>query len=244
MAIEPDKEPEGEAQADDAPAKSAAEADPPHAPEITDNTAAKAEGAEGAAETETETRATAGETEANSATEATDRREFMVKAASMVFGGVVVAVPAGAGAWTFISPLMEASPEGLVVRLASVGDLPDDGTPKRFGVAAERTDAWIKYPRKPIGGVFLRKMPDGSVAALNASCPHAGCSVGFMPEQGGYFCPCHKSEFEIDGTRGEHCVSARDLDALEVDAERLKQDGEVWVTFFNFKAGISAQVPV
>ena len=175
-----------------------------------------------------------------------DRREFMVKAASIVFGGVVVAVPAGAGLMTFISPLMQESQSGLKVRLASVDDLPDDGTPKRFDVLAERGDAWMKYARKPVGGVFLRKLPDGKVVAFNSSCPHAGCSVGFRPEQGdggGYFCPCHKSEFLITGEPGERCVSARGLDTLTVDEEKL-EDGEVWVDFVNFRAGIAKKIAV
>jgi Rieske Fe-S protein len=167
-----------------------------------------------------------------------DRRDFLVKAGSVFFGGLVVAVPVGAGLMTFISPLMRKSDGGLVVRLAAVADLPADGTPKRFDVVGEKDDAWMKYPSKPIGGVYLRRMPDGGVIAFNSSCPHAGCSVGFRPEQGGFYCPCHKSEFEIDGTRGEHCVSARDMDTLEIDPEKLKA-GEIWVTFMNFRAGIA-----
>lgn len=172
-----------------------------------------------------------------------DRRDFMVKAGSVVFGGLVVLPPVGAGLLTFISPLMKKSAGGIDVRLATLGDLPADGTPKRFDVVDEKDDAWMKYEAKPIGGVFLRKLPDGGVIAFNSSCPHAGCSVKFLPGEGHYYCPCHKSEFEIDGSRGDPCVSARGLDTLPIDEEKLQQ-GEVWVTFKNFRAGIAEKQEV
>ena len=187
---------------------------------------------------------TEAESGGNGGEEELDRREFMVKAASMVFGGVVVAVPAGAGLVTFFSPLMEEGVGGLKVRLASLADLPEDGTPKRFDVVAERTDAFTKYPAKPLGGVFLRRLADGKVDAFNSSCPHLGCSVIYESDRGSYLCPCHMSQFEIDGSRGEECVSARGLDSLEVDEEKLEQDAEVWVTFVNFKTGVADKIPV
>ncbi|MFT4550754.1 MAG: menaquinol-cytochrome c reductase iron-sulfur subunit [Pseudoalteromonas tetraodonis] len=172
-----------------------------------------------------------------------DRRDFMIKAGSVVFGGLVVVAPVGAGLLTFISPLMKESAGTLRVQLATVNDLPEDGTPKRFDVVAEKDDAWMRYESKPIGGVFLSRKPDGSVVAFNSSCPHAGCSVKFVPADGHYYCPCHKSEFEQDGSRGERCVSARALDTLEVDQAKLAE-GEVWVTFQNFRAGIAAKKAV
>jgi menaquinol-cytochrome c reductase iron-sulfur subunit len=170
-----------------------------------------------------------------------ERREFIVKAGSIVFGGLVVVAPVGAGLATLFSPMLSESAAGLKVLLASVGDLPADGSPKRFDVVAEKTDGWMKYPPKPIGGVFLRKVSDTEVVAFNSSCPHAGCSVGFKSELKHFHCPCHDSVFEIDGSRGETCVSARGLDKLEVDGEALAQKGEVWVTFVNYKAGVAEE---
>ena len=170
-----------------------------------------------------------------------ERREFMAKALSVMFGGTIVVIPAAAGVATLLSPLGRSGGGGLVVRLAGIEDLPADGTPKLYQVVAERTDAWTKYPKKPIGSVFLRKLPDGDVVAFNSSCPHAGCSVGFKSLEQGFHCPCHDSTFELDGSRGEVCVSPRGLDTLELDREKLAA-GEIWVTFTNFKAGIEDKV--
>ena len=100
-------------------------------------------------------------------------------------------------------------------------------------MVAERSDAWTKYPEKPLGAVFLRKLEDGGVQAFNSSCPHAGCSVGFRARDEVFYCPCHESTFLLDGSRGEVCVSPRGLDSLEVDIDKLKE-GDVWVIFQNF----------
>ena len=86
-----------------------------------------------------------------------ERRQFLSKAASIVFGGAVVTVPVGAGVATLLSPLGKKDSGKLKVMLASIEDLPADGTPKLYQVVAERKDAWTKYDNKPIGSVFLRK---------------------------------------------------------------------------------------
>lgn len=171
------------------------------------------------------------------------RRDFLSKAGSIGLGAVIVAVPAGAGIATLLSPMMDGASSGLTLRLTSVDELPEDGTPRLFQVVAERKDAWTKYPAKPLGSVFIRKDEAGKVVAYNTSCPHAGCSVGFKSMEEGYYCPCHSSTFLLDGTRGEVCVSPRGLDELKVDQDKLAI-GEVWVTFQNFKAGVEDKVPV
>jgi len=165
------------------------------------------------------------------------RREFMAKAISVCAGGAIVSVPVGAGIATLVSPILGEGQGGVRIRLAAVEDLPVDGSPKLYQVVAERSDAWTKYPEKPLGSVFLRKLEDGGVQAFNSSCPHAGCSVGFRSRDEVFYCPCHESLFGLDGSRGEVCVSPRGLDSLEVDQEELKK-GEVVVTFRNFAAGI------
>ena len=168
------------------------------------------------------------------------RRDFMAKAVSVFAGGAIVSVPVGAGVATLFSPLIGGAQGGVRIRLAAVDDLPSDGSPKLYQVVAERTDAWTKYPAKPLGSVFLRKLEDGGVKAFNSSCPHAGCSVGFRARDEVFYCPCHESTFLLDGSRGEVCVSPRGLDSLEVDQEKLSE-GEVWVIFQNFAAGIEGK---
>jgi len=41
---------------------------------------------------------------------------------------------------------------------------------------------------------------DGSLVALSAVCTHMGCTVGYEPETGRLHCPCHGSEYALDGS--------------------------------------------
>jgi len=169
-----------------------------------------------------------------------DRREFLAKAATLGIGAVIVAIPAGAGLASLISPLVRKGESGLKVRLAKVEELPENGTPRYYEVVAERTDAWTRHAPEVIGGVFLRRLPEGGVRAFSSICPHAGCRVGFKSLAEGFHCPCHDSSFLLDGERGEVSVSPRAMDGLEVDAGKLAE-GEVWVTFQRFRTGIAGK---
>jgi Rieske Fe-S protein len=171
-----------------------------------------------------------------------ERREFLSKATSIVAGGIMVAIPAGAGVGTLLSPLAQKKTAGVKQRLANVDELPADGTPKRFDIVTERNDAWTKYPAKAIGSVWLRKQPDGTVLAFNTSCPHLGCSVDYNAGDMQFLCPCHASLFALDGATIGKSVSPRGMDELEIDQEKLAA-GEVWVTFVNFKSGTADKQP-
>jgi Rieske Fe-S protein len=49
--------------------------------------------------------------------------------------------------------------------------------------------------------VLVMALAGGGHAALDARCPHQGCTVGFPAAGGGQvICPCHGSRFRADGT--------------------------------------------
>jgi menaquinol-cytochrome c reductase iron-sulfur subunit len=135
-------------------------------------------------------------------------------------------------------------PEGFI-QVASLGALEVGGMPQRFPVIADQLDAWNFSPNQPIGAVFLQRTGDSAVRCFNVTCPHAGCSVSCNGQE--YICPCHNSSFELDGVRrapdsGRENPSPRDLDALEVEPNKLAQ-GEVWVRFQNFYTGKHEKIP-
>ena len=103
-------------------------------------------------------------------------------------------------------------------------------------VIADLTDAWMREPNQPVGAVYLRKN-GGKIECLNSICPHAGCFVAYQAERKVFQCPCHNSVFDLAGKRlSEKSPSPRDMDTLEVDAEKLDA-GEVWVKFVNYYPG-------
>jgi len=52
----------------------------------------------------------------------------------------------------------------------------------------------------PVGPVLIiGTSKTANLIAVNPTCTHKGCTVGWEPSTKTFLCPCHESEFEIDG---------------------------------------------
>jgi menaquinol-cytochrome c reductase iron-sulfur subunit len=175
--------------------------------------------------------------------EGQSRRGFFRKSLAILSAGAALAVPAAIGIAAFLNPLRQHGAAGRFVRLASLDTLPEDGTPRKISVIAERIDAWTRSPAQPIGAVFLRRVAgDVKVAAFQVQCPHAGCSIEYEGAANGgkFFCPCHAASFDLSGKRtGIASQSPRDMDSLAVE---VRNGSEVWVKFENFGLGSEKKV--
>ncbi len=178
------------------------------------------------------------------------RRNFLAKALAVVIGSAIVILPTAAGLAFFLDPLLRKrgsagatearrDAEGFlpVTPLAAV---PSDGRPQIFTVYDDTVDAWNKFANQPVGRVFLRRLPDGTVTAFNVRCPHLGCAVDYRPSQNDYLCPCHMSAFNLEGQK-QNEIPPRNLDALDV---KIKNKSEVWVRYQVFKAGTPDRIAV
>ena len=172
-----------------------------------------------------------------------DRRNFFTQAASVAIGGFLGLFPFLAGLRVYLDPLSRKSAVTNAVKVANLDSLPDDGTPKKFPVVAERTDAWNRFSATPIGAVYLRRQGD-EISAFSAECPHAGCFVDYRGgDHKDFFCPCHNSNFNPDGSI-KAGVSPRGMDTLEVEVRTAGEVKEVWVTFQKFHAGHADKSPI
>lgn len=179
-------------------------------------------------------------------TQAADRRSFI----AIVTGGLAMLGPIGAGLVSFISPLFRKAsvPE---VRVALLDQVPADGRPYFFPVVTDRKDAWTQYSEQKVGAVYLVRNPgEETPTAFTAKCPHAGCSIGYSTDENKFKCPCHTSNFNVDGTRvnGDEEVAPRDMDTLEVKLKEVESsDGaavtEVLVTFVDYQTGHKEKHP-
>lgn len=168
------------------------------------------------------------------------RRSFFAQVCAVVCGGAAVAVPAAAGVAAFLSPLRDKAQAGLRVRLTTLENLPDDGTPRKFPVLADRSDAWNHFRNEVVGSVFLRKNERKQVEAVQVICPHAGCFVGYEPAKKIFYCPCHQASFDLTGKRLDaQSPSPRDLDTLEC---KIENGNEVWVKFESFRTGTPQKI--
>ncbi len=171
-----------------------------------------------------------------------ERRRFFQSALALIFGSLSGLVPASLGFYVFCDPLSRKSQSREPVRVTSLDALPNDGLPRKFTIIADQQDAWNKFPKTPIGAVYLRRLGEQKVQALNVVCPHAGCFVAFNAERKAYLCPCHQSSFTLEGAiLDARSPSPRGLDSLEVE---IRNGSEIWVKFQNYRAGQREKAPL
>ncbi|MGB1655971.1 MAG: ubiquinol-cytochrome c reductase iron-sulfur subunit [Longimicrobiales bacterium] len=169
------------------------------------------------------------------------RRNFLTGASALAVGALATLAPIGAAVAAILDPLRRGDGETDLVLVTRLSAVPEDGTPRKFTVTSDLTDAWATYADAPVGAVYLRRVGEG-VRALNVVCPHAGCFVGIAPDGSRFACPCHRSSFDLDGVVNDpSSPSPRDMDALDVE---IRNQDEVWVRFQNFLPGREDKTPV
>ena len=85
----------------------------------------------------------------------------------------------------YLKPLPAAGPGGPV-RLT-----PAD-------VAALDSKRFVIVPAAGTRLLVLRD-PSHALRAFDARCTHEGCTVQYVPAQGGIWCACHNARFDLDG---------------------------------------------
>ena len=172
-----------------------------------------------------------------------NRRDFY-RYGTIALGGLVSAVLAVPGVAFVLSPLRQKSKQGDLQKLTNLDSL-KVGVPKSFAIIAERQDAWVKYPKEPVGSVWLVRQPAGQkpeVIAFTAECPHLGCAVNLSAEGKSFLCPCHTSRFDFAG-KPENQVPPRGMDTLPVELS-TDADPEVRVKFQRFRTQEKEQKPL
>jgi menaquinol-cytochrome c reductase iron-sulfur subunit len=176
-----------------------------------------------------------------------ERRNFLVKTAAAITGGIAALFPFAVGLFTFADPLRRRSAgnggEGFV-RVANLEAVPDDGVPRQFAIVSDRTDSWSRFPNEPIGAIYLRRKKDEKApVAFNAICPHAGCFVDYAAERNLFQCPCHNSAFQLDGSIIQPSPSPRAMDELLCEVRTVGGRQEIWVKFHDFLPGREEAIP-
>jgi len=174
-----------------------------------------------------------------------NRRDFY-RYGTVVLGNLVALGLAVPGVAYVLDPLLKKKEEeGDYQSVAILSEL-KPGVPTSVAIIEERQDAWVKYPREPVGSVWLiRDAPCGKtekVLALSSECPHLGCAVNLGADGKSFFCPCHTSSFDLCG-KPTNSVPPRPMDALKV---RITDDAnpQVQVKFLRFRAQSEEQIPL
>ena len=172
-----------------------------------------------------------------------NRRDFY-RYGTIALGNVVALTLAVPGVAYLIDPLRRKWKQGGYEALTRLSQL-TVGSPQAFAIIAERQDAWVKYPREPVGSVWLLRQPAGSpepVIAFTGECPHLGCAVNLSGDGKNFLCPCHASRFDFQG-KPLNRIPPRGMDRLEVSLS-TDSDPEVRVRFQRFRTQTEEKTPL
>ncbi|MBX7166141.1 MAG: Rieske 2Fe-2S domain-containing protein [Pirellulales bacterium] len=168
--------------------------------------------------------------------------------------GALVAVP-GVG-YLFATAANNRGAGKTTQRVARLRDLLPD-RPLRVPVIADRRDAWTRFPREAIGGVWLVRRSGEDVPAAQAQvdafteiCPHLGCRVHHDTPNKQFVCPCHHARFRENGELvpaaelQQPNPAPRGLDALDCRLVEDPATKEWWVevAYEKFVAGIPERI--
>ena len=176
-------------------------------------------------------------------------RRDLYRYGTHVLGGLMGLALAVPGVAYVLDPLGKRNKAGELHTLARLGEL-KVGEPRVYPVIDERVDAWVKYPREPVGSVWLIRQPPGAkepVLAFAADCPRLGCAVGLSADNKTFLCPCHTSSFDFHGTRLNE-IPPRGMDRLEIEGleaiDPEDPDAEIRVRFQRFRAMSEEKIPL
>ena len=123
--------------------------------------------------------------------------------------------------------------EGVIDEWVTVGPVADLPTDRPQRVSLSLTERGPLVDRSVQKIVWLRRNPDNSVQVLSGACPHMNCTVAWKPEQNGFDCACHVSNFDASG-RVVSGPSPRGLDTLEHRIE----NGSLALRYQKFKPSV------
>jgi menaquinol-cytochrome c reductase iron-sulfur subunit len=170
-------------------------------------------------------------------------RRDLYRTGTMVLGFAMTMLLAVPGVAFVLHPLRRKLGAVKSYPLARLNELVV-GVPRAFPIVDERQDAWVRYPKEPVGLVWLIRQADPKepVIAFTAECPHLGCAVNLSADRKFFRCPCHDSEFRFDGTP-ENKIPPRGMDRLEV--EPLKgPEALIQVKFQRFRSQTEEKIPL
>jgi menaquinol-cytochrome c reductase iron-sulfur subunit len=128
--------------------------------------------------------------------------------------GAALAIPAAI--YVFLPP--KTRQQQSWVEAGNVSQI-QPGAPQEMTFRRIHTDGWKIYSEK--GTAWVVKMADGKVLAFAPACTHLGCAYHWDAAKSNFLCPCHGSEFALDGTVLSG-PAPRPLDRFEIKVENAR----------------------
>lgn len=176
---------------------------------------------------------------------------------SGAIGAACAAIVAVPGLSYVLATVRKRDVSAAVFRRAAPLSALRPGQPVAMALTGSRSDAWTTYPQELVGRVWLLRQTDDAtppsqarVLALTTVCPHLGCETQTERGGKGFFCPCHKAKFALDGAMvrgdkpGARNPAPRALDSLECCVVKDEASGEWWVEvkYEEFQRGLTKKI--
>jgi menaquinol-cytochrome c reductase iron-sulfur subunit len=123
------------------------------------------------------------------------RRDFMKAVIAAVSGVIGAAIGLPAIAYVVGPALQKEADEWI--RLGSVNKV-EVNIPTLFKTVIEKQTGWINAEEE--FSVYVLTANSRDFVAMSNICTHLGCKVRWIPDQDGFFCPCHNGVFAKDGS--------------------------------------------
>jgi menaquinol-cytochrome c reductase iron-sulfur subunit len=126
--------------------------------------------------------------------EGVTRRSFYVGAIYGLGAAILAALGLPAAIYLLFPPkIHKADPWVQIGLLSSLAV----NTPTEMTFRRNRVDGWKVTSEKTTAWVVKRS--DNSVTAFGPQCTHLGCAYHWEDSKSEFICPCHNSQFSIDG---------------------------------------------
>jgi cytochrome b6-f complex iron-sulfur subunit len=134
------------------------------------------------------------------------RRDFLKLSWSALAG--LVALELGSITLTYMQPRLVEGEFGSIITAGKVDDFPPGSV-----------------THIPNGRFYLTRLEDGGFLALYQRCTHLGCNVPWNQEENTFVCPCHNSQFTVNGSLiNPPAPRPLDLFPVMIEAGEVKVD--------------------
>jgi menaquinol-cytochrome c reductase iron-sulfur subunit len=123
------------------------------------------------------------------------RRDFMKTVIAGISGVIGAAIGLPAIAYVVGPALIKAT--DTWIRLGAIKKV-ELGNPTLFKTIIETQTGWINAEEEFSAYVLTENGQD--FVAISNVCTHLGCRVRWIPDEEGFYCPCHNGVFAKDGT--------------------------------------------
>lgn len=120
------------------------------------------------------------------------RRTFYLAAIYAL--GAIISVALAIPTAVYLLVVPRTPKESGWIDMGDIGDLMT-GTPVRRSAEQSRIDGWHAETETKVAWVV--KTPENKILAFGPQCTHLACA--YHPADGKFVCPCHGSEFALDG---------------------------------------------